>query len=64
MPMYRLYCLRKGRITKGDWLEAEDDSQAIATAREQNPDADCELWQKERLIARIPVGGTPIIVDG
>lgn len=64
MPMYRLYCLHKGRITKGDWLEAEDDSLAIAAAREQNPDVDCELWLGERLIARIPAGGDPIVIDG
>jgi hypothetical protein len=63
MPMYRLYCLHKGRITKGDWLEADDEPQAIEAARAQHPESDCEVWLGNRLIARIPAGGSPTMID-
>lgn len=63
VPMYRLYCLRNGRITKGIWLEADNESEAVAAASAQNSDSNCEVWLGQRLIARIPAGGTPIFID-
>jgi hypothetical protein len=63
MASYRLYCLRDGRIVKGDWLEADSDSQAIAATRAQNPNADCELWLGKRLVARIPATGGAVLID-
>lgn len=61
MPAYRLYCLHKGKITKGDWLDAADDPEALAAARTHSPGIDCELWLGGRLIAQIPAEGEPIM---
>jgi hypothetical protein len=55
MADYRLYCLDgAGNIGFADWIEAQDDDQAVTKARELRPDAQrCEIWLKERLIAKL-----------
>jgi len=52
---YRLYCLDgAGRIGLADWIQAADDDSAIAQARRARPDAHrCEIWQKNRLVAKL-----------
>ena len=59
MADYRLYFLDgAGHIGLADWLEASDDEDAIAKAREMRPDANkCEIWHKDRLIARLDAKG-------
>ena len=55
MPGYRLYCLdRAGGIESADWIEAEDDEAAVELARARGLEASCELWLRNRLVARIP----------
>jgi hypothetical protein len=59
MADYRLRCLDgAGRIGLADWIEAKDDIEAISKARQLKPDAhSCEVWQKERLVARMSSTG-------
>jgi hypothetical protein len=54
-PDYRLYCLGgDGKITAADWIDAESDEAAIAVAREMKKSVDCEIWNGNRLVARVP----------
>ena len=55
MTAYRLYCLDgAGRIDFADWIEAQDDADAIAQARELKKGAlMCEVWQGDRLVASL-----------
>jgi hypothetical protein len=59
MADYRLYCLDGGgRIGLAHWMEASDDDDAIARARELKPQAhSCEVWQKDRLVAKLSSAG-------
>lgn len=55
MAAYRLYCLDgAGHIGLADWIEAETDDGAIASARDLRPHAHrCEIWLKDRLVAKL-----------
>jgi hypothetical protein len=55
MPSYRLYCLDgAGRISLADWIEADTDEQAVASARAMEHGAlKCEVWQGNRLVAKL-----------
>jgi hypothetical protein len=55
MASYRLHCLDgAGHIALAEWLEAEDDTQAIALARELKDGAlECEVWLGKRLVASL-----------
>jgi hypothetical protein len=54
-PLYRLYCLGgDGNITRSDWIDALSDDEAIAIARGMEKSVDCEIWEGNRLVARIP----------
>jgi hypothetical protein len=55
MRDYRLYCLNAaGSIDYADWIEAADDKQAIAKARELKKNAvKCEVWERHRLVATL-----------
>jgi len=53
---YRLYRLDgAGRFSAAEWIKAEDDSGALAAARAIDRSGPCELWQGNRLIARIDI---------
>jgi hypothetical protein len=55
MPEYRLYCLDgANRITRAEAVSAATDDQAIQLARSKKLPVKCELWHRERLVARIP----------
>jgi hypothetical protein len=53
MTSYRLYCLDgAGHISLADWIEAGDDQEALAHARELKDGARrCEVWQNNRFVA-------------
>jgi hypothetical protein len=55
MREYRLYCLDgAGRIGFAEWIEAADDEQAVAKARELKKNtAICEVWERHRLVATL-----------
>jgi hypothetical protein len=52
---YRLYCLDAlGRISMAEWIDAENDQDAIQQAQLLKRDAmKCEVWIGSRLIARL-----------
>lgn len=54
MPAYRLYRVDgAGRIVSAEWLEADDDESAVAQARSCAGGTRCEVWRRERLVARL-----------
>jgi hypothetical protein len=54
---YRLYRLDgAGKIIAADWLEAESDEDALREAAERTPSRTFELWERERLVARVRGG--------
>lgn len=54
MPEYRLYRLDgANRITRAEQIVATNDEQAINAARSMKLPVKCELWQRDRLVARI-----------
>lgn len=59
MADYRIYCLdERGILNLADWVEAESDEEAVLKARELRPDAHkCEIWLKNRLVAKINHSG-------
>jgi hypothetical protein len=55
VPEYRLYCLGDdGRIAKSHEIHADDDSDALEKARAMNLDLGCELWNRNRLVGKLP----------
>lgn len=55
MVDYRIYCLDgAGRIALADWIEASNDDDAIVQATALKPDAHlCEIWRRNRLVAKL-----------
>jgi hypothetical protein len=52
---YRVFWLdASGQITGSDVFPAEDDAVAIVIATAMQGSADRELWEAQRLIARLP----------
>jgi hypothetical protein len=66
MKDYRLYCLDgAGNIGLADWIQATDDENAIGKARQVRPDAHmCEIWQKDRLVAKLSAENHSQRIDG
>jgi hypothetical protein len=55
MPEYRLYCLDGAdKFTKSHEIEAESDAAAIETARNMKLPVKCELWERGRMVAKLP----------
>jgi hypothetical protein len=55
MSEYRYYCLGKdGRITRGEFLFADDDATALELVRDRHEPTVCELWSGSRQVAIIP----------
>ena len=54
MAHYRLYCLDDAsKMESGDWIEAKNDDEAIVLARAMKLTINCEIWDGNRLVARI-----------
>ena len=54
MANYRIYCLDgANKVASAEWIEADTDEGAIATAKDTHDGKQCELWQGRRLIARL-----------
>jgi hypothetical protein len=54
---YRLYRLDgAGKISSAEWIEATDDEDAARQARLRAKDGTSEVWERNRLIARIEPG--------
>jgi hypothetical protein len=51
MPTYRYYCLdNTGRISSGEWFDADSDQEAVAMIQLLHPDSICEVWSGRTLI--------------
>ena len=60
MANYRLYRLDgAGKFTGAEWIEAGDDEEAVRVARDLQRPAQCEVWQRTRLVAKIPAFTSP-----
>ena len=54
MASFRLYRLDgAGRIVSAEWLEADGDDHAQQLARDLNAETTVEIWDRNRMIARI-----------
>jgi hypothetical protein len=54
LPSYRLYRLDgAGKIATAEWIDATDDDHAASQARDRVATGTCELWDRNRLVARI-----------
>ena len=57
MAAYRIYCLDgAGKVWAAEWIEADDDSAAMNSARQFKEAVRCEVWQGPRLVARMDLG--------
>jgi hypothetical protein len=51
---YRYYCLdSSGHLHSAEWFEADSDADAIAQVEALHPDALCEIWHGQRLVAKL-----------
>jgi hypothetical protein len=56
MPAYRLYCIDGlGHVADlPEWIAADTDEEAIKLSSEMKHRLPCELWDRKRLVAKIP----------
>ena len=53
-PRYRVYTLDGvSRILNAEWVDAHSDEEAIAIVQETCGGVQCELWDGDRLVAKI-----------
>ena len=51
---YRYYCLDGvGVLHDTQWITADNDHDALAQVGARHPDGKCEIWQGDRLVAKI-----------
>lgn len=51
---YRYYCLDSvGHLHGAERFEADSDADAIAVVETRHPDGQCEIWQGQRLVAKL-----------
>lgn len=51
---YRYYCLDQfGRLHNAQWFGARNDEEAISAIEAKHPASICEIWQGERLVAKL-----------
>ena len=52
---YHLYCLdERGKIRSDEWFDADSDDAAIEKVRSMKQPYDCEVWDQQKQLARIP----------
>ena len=52
---YRIYCYdHRQKIVSADWLDARDDEAAVAEATAKGFGSQCEIWNGERMVAKLP----------
>jgi hypothetical protein len=51
---YRIYCLNvEGRFHKVEEIEASSDAEALERARSLGHSGECEIWEGNRLVAKL-----------
>jgi hypothetical protein len=54
LEKYRYFCLdAAGRLHEAQWFAAETDEDAVAHVEAKHPDALCEVWLGNRLVAKL-----------
>lgn len=57
MGNFRLYRLDgAGKIASAEWLDADDEAQALDLARGLNATTTVEVWNRNKLIGRVEPG--------
>jgi hypothetical protein len=55
MARYKLHCFdAAGKIESAEVLDANNDGEAVILARALNNTFSCEIWNRDRLVARLP----------
>ena len=56
---YRYFCLDAfGELHGAEWFYADDDDAAVAHVYAKHPDAKCEVWNEQRLVAKLGFRGS------
>jgi hypothetical protein len=51
---YRVYCLDgANKVASAEWIDAENDDDAIKFVSERHEGDNCEIWDRKRLVARL-----------
>jgi hypothetical protein len=61
---YRYFCLDAfGQLHGAKWFYADSDENAVAHVHAMHPDGKCEVWQEQRLVAKLGFHGAndPIV---
>ena len=54
MAWYRVYCLNNvNRISAAEWIEAENDAQALDMVSAKKLNVSCEVWEGRRLVGNV-----------
>lgn len=54
MLRYRIFCHDGAhKLASAGWVQAEDDEAAISQVRERHDGYKCEIWDGQRLVARL-----------
>ena len=62
--VYRYYCLGgDGRLSTGEWFDADNDDAAMALIAAKHPGTHCELWQSSRLVGSIDQRSVTQVVE-
>ena len=60
MPVYHLYCLRRGALVDALDVEAEDDAQAVRIAHARANCDRVEVWSDDRRLSTVETRGAPM----
>jgi hypothetical protein len=56
---YRIYCFDGAdKVWAAEWIEADSDEAAIQATRARHTGVQCEIWQQNRLVAKIDLGAS------
>jgi hypothetical protein len=59
MAKYVIYCVNeRGGFSRSEWIDADDDADALSQAREMKLDQDCEVWLRDRKVGFVPASKT------
>jgi hypothetical protein len=54
-PNYTVYVLGPdGKVRRAEWIAAASDADALAAVRALDCASECELWQRNRRVGRVP----------
>ena len=55
MTKYVIYCVNERCVfSRSEWIDADNDADALDRARKLSLDQDCEVWLRDRMVGRVP----------